>query len=415
MLRTLLTAGAVMLLGVGTAASPSHASDRRCEENAAAKAYLSQPVDGITGAALADDFINAEILPKADANIRRFWSEFATSDKDVAVLVAGWSAGADAKKAIVDQKPLIETLRQLRATIIAFEDAREPPEKAAELLAGEWNDWRSRHMSRSEFISQFLSEASARRKSGIPVYGATLQAAQVLRNRLDDLHSGAGPRTEPGDTYDMWLWDSSLRQKAVAAKAAALQAMEKGKSYWNSYFIHRTTTIKCVGADLKSSQAARAAEKAREVIGEIEFPTAGYSNPKFFRAIYDGRTEGMRVSQVGLYLTAFLSMFTNADDDAAGCRTVVSQATLMRIAGAGSADMLKQIFGGLAQAHRNTGAGRDGLFAQGFGAGAGTFGGMALSEASAQADAQLFYDHHGCESAVAKRFFRNLSAFAAQK
>jgi len=408
MFRTSVRVIVVALLGVGVATSPSSASSRRCEDNAKADSYLSQPVTGMTAAVIADDYLNEEILPKADESIRRFWQEFATSDKDVASLVATWKASPVAKTAVVEHRELIETLRQLRATVIAFEEARESPEKAAEILAGKWNDWRARHMSREEFVKQFLTEVSGRRKNGVPIYGATLQAAQALRNRLDNLNDAAGRRNPPETTYEMWMWDSYLRQKSVLAKVEALQAMPKGKAYWNDYVIDRMTTVKCVGAKLDSTDVV-------EAVAKLMFPTEGYSNPKFFRAIYEGRTQGMHVSQVGLYLTAFLSMFTNADDDAAECRNVVSKATLFRIAGAGSKDMLGQIFGGLAQAHRNQGGGRDGLFAQGFNAGAGTFGGMALSEAQAQADAQLFYNRHGCDSPVAHRFFSKISDFAKKE
>jgi TPR repeat protein len=160
------------------------------------------------------------------------------------------------------------------------------------------------------------------------------------------------------------------------------------------------------------NEIAKRAREALDLLTGKSFPTVGYSNPEFFQAIYEGRTEGVRVSQVGFYLTAFLSMFTNAD--IRECRNVVGKATLYRIAGAGSADVLGQILGGLVQAHRSQGGSRDDLFGQGFSAGAGSFGGMMLSEASAQADAQLFYDRHGCNSAVANRFFGNISKFASQ-
>ena len=52
---------------------------------------------------------------------------------------------------------------------------------------------------------------------------------------------------------------------------------------------------------------------------------------------------------------------------------------------------------------------------QGFNAGAETFGGMMLSQASAEADARLFYSRHGCDSPVAARFFNNVADFAAQR
>jgi hypothetical protein len=211
---------------------------------------------------------------------------------------------------------------------------------------------------------------------------------------------------------------------AVEARLAALRKAEAAKAAEE-----RMKAEAKALEDRKRAEAAKAAEERKpaarpdesaspragspvgEIIGRLVFPTEGYSNPAFFRAIFDGRTEGMHVSQVGFYLTAFLSIFANAED-APECRTVVSQATLMRIAGAGSVDLFGQILGGLVDAHRNRGGSRDDLFGQGFGAGSKTFGGMMLSEVSAKADAQLFYSRHGCRSPVAVRFFGNVSDFA---
>jgi hypothetical protein len=374
--------------------------------------YLSQPVDGMTPAAIADDFLPEEVQATADDSVQRFWQEFATSDKDVAALLENWNADPAAKKAVADRRQFIEALRQLRATIIAFEDARETPEKAAEILAGKWNDWRAEHMSRAEFVHGFLAEVSDRTDRGVPVYGATLQAAQALRNRLDDLSDAAGGRNPPEDTYEMWLWDSYLRGKAAAAEVDALRRLPDGDGLWNDYVGERRNTIRCVAAELDNDGSPPTNPlSAGETIARAAFPAQGYSNPAFFRAIYDGETQGMKVSQVGFYLTAFIKMFTNSD--IAECQNVVSYETLFRIAGAGSMNVLQQIFGGLAQAHQGGGS-RDDMFGQGFAAGAGTFGGMMLDQASAETDAQTFYDRHGCDSPVANRFFGNITDFARQ-
>lgn len=414
MFRTTAKATLAALLAVGLATSTSSASTRQCEDNAKAELYLTQPVDRMTPAAIADNYLDEKVLPKADDSLRRFWQEFGTSNESVTSLVENWNASRVAKNAVADREEFIETLRQVRATIFAFEDARETPEHAAEILAGKWDDWRAEHMSREEFIQQYLAEVSDRRKDSVPVYGAILHAAQALLNRLDDLHGAAGLRTSPEDLYQMWSWDSYLRGKSASVQVDTLRTMRDGMAYWNDYLIGRRTTIRCLGARLDNSGSPHAdPSTVSETIANLLFPTEGYTNPKFFRAIYEGRTEEMRVSQVGLYLTTFLSMFTNAKD-APECRNVVSQTTLFRIAGGGSQDVLGRIFGGLAQAHRNRGGNRDDLFGQGFDAGTGTFGGMILSEASAEADAQLFYSRHGCDTPVATRFFGNISDFAVQ-
>jgi len=402
----------VALLVAGLATNASWASSRHCEDNAKADLYLSQPVDGMTPAAIADNFLREEVGTTADDSVQRFWQEFATSDKDVAALVENWDADPATKKAVADRRQLIEALRRLRATIIAFEDARATPENAAQILAGKWNDWRAEHMSRAEFVHGFLSEVSDRTDQGVPVYGATLQAAQALRNRLDDLNDAAGGRNPPEDRYEMWLWDSYLRGKAASAEVDALRRLPDGDGLWNDYVGERRNTIRCVAAELDSNGSPQTNPlSVGETIARAAFPTQGYSNPAFFRAIYDGETQGMKVSQVGFYLTAFIKMFTNSDIPE--CQNVVSYETLLRIAGAGSMDVLQQIFGGLAQAHQG-GGGRDDMFGQGFAAGAGTFGGMILDEASAQTDAQTFYDRHGCDTAVANRFFGNVTEFARQ-
>lgn len=397
-----------VLITTGFGASATVAASRNCEDSASATLYLSQQVEGMTAAAIADDFLKGEVLPDIEESLRDFWQAFGTSEEEIGALVEGWSASETAKNAVLDRSEFIEMLRRLRATIIAFEAAREAPESAAELLAGDWNDWRAEHMTREAFVQSFLGEVSARIGTGVPEYGATLQAAQATRNRLDDMHGAAGLRNPPDDVNEMWLWDLYLRGKAVVGEVAALRAMRDGVAYWNEYVIGRRTTIRCTAASLEGGGDPASVE---DTIARLMFPTAGYSNPEFFQAIYDARTEGMRVADVGFYLTAFLSMFTNADIPE--CQRVVSETTLYRIASAGSADLLGQIFGGLLEAHRGDGS-RDDLFGHGFQAGAGTFGGMMLSEASAQSDAQLFYDRHGCDSPVADRFFGNISDFAAK-
>lgn len=142
------------------------------------------------------------------------------------------------------------------------------------------------------------------------------------------------------------------------------------------------------------------------------FVSTGYTYPQFFEAIWQGQTAKHKPDDYGMYLTSFLSMFTNADE--AACRRVVGPATVGRVAASGAVDSLGRLFGGMARAHENRGGSRDDMFAQGSKAGAGTIGGMAAQEMGGQRDAQLFYDRHGCASAAARRFFSNLEAFVAQ-
>ena len=391
MFSSILKASVVSLLGIAIATAPSSAAGGQCEQNTKADRYLSEHVDGMTAAVIADYYLNHEVLPKADANIQLFWKEFGTSDKDLASLLATWNASAEAKKAVADQTERVEALRQLRATIFAYEGTRESPEKIAALFAAQ----ELSQVGRERVTKQFLAEVSERLENGVSAYAAALQAAQVLQNDVDRVRSPGLALPEPENTYSMWSWDDYVRRKFAVTNVDTLKKMALGKALWNDYLINRISTIKCVGAKLGPD--------LEETISQVTFPTEGYSNPTFFRKIYEGRTQDMQVSQVGVYLTAFLSMFTNADEGASGCRNVVGEAALLRIAGAGSAEMLDKVMGGFARAHRQ---------GDGFRAGVSTFGGMLLNETSAKADAQLFYNRHGCQSPVASRFFGNISDFA---
>jgi hypothetical protein len=231
-----------------------------------------------------------------------------------------------------------------------------------------------------------------------------------MRNDLDELQGvSAAALMVPDDPYQMRLWDQSIRQAPLRAEVDRISAMPDGAGLLNDFLIERPTVIGCAAVAMAEGRQPLPPPAPVRVPG---FPTAGYSNPKFLDAIYQGQTEQIELGSVGFYLTDFTGMFTRSD--IAECQGVISTATSAQIAAAGSMDVLGQIFGGLAEAHRDRGGSRDDLFGQGFGAGAATFGGMALSEAGAEADAQLFYSRHRCDSREAKRFFEQVTELAWQ-
>lgn len=386
------------------------AARRHCVDTDTSRAYRVQPVESMEAVTIANYFLDHEELPRTDEAVRSFWRVFGTTDGSVAEQVANWNATPVQKQRATAKRQEIETLRKLWATIVSFENNRVLPAEAADLIAGKWNDWRSKHMSRAAFVNAFLAEVARRRKAGVPVYGAVLQAAQALINRLDDLSGAAGGRDRPEDQFRMRIWDSYIRRLATAGEISALTGSRDGRGYWDDYIGDRTETIRCVAA---LSDKKYAAEKIAQAKAEREFPTAGYSHPQLFRAIYDGKIDGMHITEVGLYMTAFVTMFTRSTN-VAGCETVVSKPTLMLIAAAGSAKSIGSVFGGLAQAHRNGSGDRDKAFGEGFGAGVQAFGSLAMAELSGKSDAKLFFRRHGCRSDVARHFFANVSAFARQ-
>ncbi len=282
--RKNITFHVLIFLTAGLITATCNAASRQCEDNGGATIYLSQPINGVTAEIIAEDFISEIILPNSDAYLRDFWKKFGASDQNnIEDLIGKWNASQVAKNAILDRKSFTEMLFQLRKTIIEFEKKRQSPENAAKLIAGEWNDWRAKYMKQEEFIDQFVSEAKSRQqKNGIPSYGATLQAAQSMRNRLDNLHDAAGSRDPAEDLYQMWLWDSYIRQKAADIEIGKLRSMRDGEAYLNEYLIKRKATIKCV--------VGKFTEKHDQQITQSEIQSIKQSN-RFESSLFAEPTE----------------------------------------------------------------------------------------------------------------------------
>jgi len=264
-----LWASAAVVAANMLGAAVTDAATRRCDDTTAATHYLVQPVEGMTPAVIADDFVTEVVLLAEDEHIRRFWDEFGPRDDDLEAVVAGWNASRVAKNAVTDRRLFVETLRQLHATIEAFERARQTPEAAGEAIAGEWNDWRGSHMTRAEFIRRFLAEVASRHDRGVPLYGAVLQAAQAMRNRLDDLHGAAGLRDAPDNPFQMWMWDSYIRRQAAADEIARLRSMRDGEAYWNEYLVARRNTIRCVAARRQGTERRQEGDESRSSIQTV--------------------------------------------------------------------------------------------------------------------------------------------------
>ena len=250
----------LIFLAAGVPMTTANAAPRQCPDSGGAATYLSQLIKGMTAEVIADDFISEVVLSNKDEHIRRFWETFKTREDDIETLVKDWNASRVAKNAVLDRRLFVDMLRQLRKMIVAFEKPRQSAQNAANLLAGEWNDWRAKYMTRDQYIRQFLAEAESRHKKlGISSYGAVLQAAQAMLNRLDNLHGAAGSRDAADDPYQMWSWDSYIRRKAADTEIKTLISMRDGEAYLNEYLITRKTTIKCVaGKFIKDdSQATR--------------------------------------------------------------------------------------------------------------------------------------------------------------
>lgn len=197
-----LVCAVVLLPGVARA-------QRQCDGGEKLTAYLAGATDGPTASAIADVWVNGAVPNDFDA-----------------VSVAA-----------------------LRDAIEAFERQRPPANRAADIAAGDWSGWRADLMSREEFVRGFLDEVG-RRSESQGEYAAILQAAQAMRNRLDDMYGAAGQRDRPEDPYAMWLWDQHMRLPGAEDELARLKSLPDGEWLWGEYTMGRKTAIACALDDM---------------------------------------------------------------------------------------------------------------------------------------------------------------------
>ncbi len=156
-------------------------------------------------------------------------------------------------------------------------------------------------------------------------------------------------------------------------------------------------------------KAIAAGVDAQAELKEVVFDPAGYSNPSFFMALFQGQVTGSDAKAASVYLGEFMQMFHNTDD----CRDVISTAAMGRLLMSEQFGTIGQLLTGLMQAHReptNGDYGQD--FKQGMDAAMGTNNNLLMSVSNARSDAQLFYNREGCHSPVARQFFHNVEVVA---
>jgi hypothetical protein len=204
------------------------------------------------------------------------------------------------------------------------------------------------------------------------------------------------------------LGRAMLAAQDQGAVSMLQQAGEMGHAYaWvslgNTYANDSRGPADDEAAAAALRKAAAAGIDVREDLARVTFWPEGYSNPAFFKAVWDG--QGAAVNrQNSLYLQHFLTMFRSTGD----CVRVVNDRFFGRLSQQASMDMLGNMLGGLAGAQRGRSGNLDNAFSEGLAAGQAFTGGLIGSTADAKTDAQLFYDRHGCDSPVARRFFGNL-------
>ena len=104
-----------------------------------------------------------------------------------------------------------------------------------------------------------------------------------------------------------------------------------------------------------------------------------------------------------------MQLFHNTED----CQDVISTYALSRLLQAETFGTLGQMFGAIANSDRNYRPGDFGAAGRsGWNAGMSATNGLMLQVSKARADAQFFYDRHGCHSPVSHHFFKNVEALA---
>jgi TPR repeat protein len=208
--------------------------------------------------------------------------------------------------------------------------------------------------------------------------------------------------------------EASGNMPAAIASYQQAGAMGYGMAWYNLGIDY--SSGKGVPADSRIAEeylrkAMAAKIDVRDELREIVFSTDGYSNPQFFDAIYNGRLSVADAKGAGIYLMKFVDLFRNTPD----CQRVISGYAYSQLEISGQQGAIGQMLGALAGANRNYRPGDFGAAAQsGIDAGKGFNQRLAMQLSKAEADAQMFYDRHGCHSAVSSQFFRNLESIASR-
>jgi hypothetical protein len=209
-------------------------------------------------------------------------------------------------------------------------------------------------------------------------------------------------------------YDASGRHEEAVKSYLKADAMGYRMAAFNLGWSHAEG--KGVPADAaKAEQYFRKASKsgvdATEALAQFVFSSNGYSNPEFFEAAYRGKWKEAHPGALAAYLTQFLGAFRNTED----CQSVVSSYAYAKIAEHGQMNVLGRMLGGMAGArNRHTPGDFAGAAKAGYETGREFQLGIAIQVDKARADAQLFYDRHGCSSPVAKQFFENIEDYCTR-
>lgn len=231
--------------------SSAHADPKRnCGSINDAKRYLYEDIEGLTPRAIADDFTEFTLLPLLDEDVRQAWPYLQQARGDIGAAVTVFNASTGNDVLTDSQREDLAALWSVHSTIMTYEGARLHPAQIALLLSLDWNDWRAKLMTREEYVIAFLAETSRRiRDRSITKYAAALETAQVMRNRLDDLHGAAGRRIPAEDPQTLAMWDAYTRSQAARPLINALQKQQRTRQFWNEWLIRRDRTLRCVSRE----------------------------------------------------------------------------------------------------------------------------------------------------------------------
>ena len=198
------------------------------------------------------------------------------------------------------------------------------------------------------------------------------------------------------------------RAYAVAGQPeAATKSYERamGKGYAMA-FVNRGSQLE----DLGQTEGAIAAYKkgaelgsstAKERLAALTFVADGFSNPEFFKSIYEKKFAGRDNSQV-IYVATFVSLFYNTE----GCRGVATNSLYVQSGSLGQRAVFGQVLGALKQSQQNG--------TIGFNEGQDARNNIVMKTDADQSDANLFYKRYQCQGPVATQFFKNLSVWVNQ-
>jgi len=152
-------------------------------------------------------------------------------------------------------------------------------------------------------------------------------------------------------------------------------------------------------------------EIAKAQLQYFVFNPEGFSNPKYFEALYKGEVAKLRVnrSEMATQMAYFTSPFMKSKE----LRPPISQSAAMKLAQHASANVMGGLLGDLVRSrNRNPSRGREDAAIKGYQEGQQMSLKLMMRESTGRKDAQLFFDRYGVDSPVAKQLFKNIETYA---